>query len=69
MNEQCDRKWRIWSIEHSAWWGLNSHGYVPNAHNAGVYSTDEAVEICVGANSYRKANFLPNEAMVPVSTD
>jgi len=55
----------IWSIEHSAWWGPDSHGYTYNKDEAGLYPKREAYEIVNGANRYRKSNFPPNEALVP----
>lgn len=53
----------IWSFEHNAWWGWGRRGYVHKIGAAGLYTQDEAIEICEDANLAGL-----NEAMVPVST-
>lgn len=52
----------IWSFEHSAWWGWSRRGYVQEIGAAGIYSQEEAEEICNDANLTGL-----NEAMVPLS--
>lgn len=42
--------WIIWSNEHDAWWRANHNGYTSLQADAGVYSYEEAVSICAGAN-------------------
>jgi hypothetical protein len=42
--------YRIWSVEHQAWWGANSRGYVTAFKNAGLYTDAESKGICVDAN-------------------
>lgn len=42
--------YKIWSIEHGAWWKPNSKGYTPNLDEAGFYSYKEAKSIVDGAN-------------------
>lgn len=61
-----DKKFKIWSFEHKAWWNPNWNGYTENFDEAGVYTLSSALSICHGANKYSK---LPNEAMVPVETN
>lgn len=52
----------IWSNEHRAWWRPDSFGYSPDIRGAGVYSRNEARDIC------DKATFdwthAPNEIVV-----
>jgi hypothetical protein len=51
----------IWSIEHTAWWAPNRHGYVRDVLRAGRYSRGEAREIV------RDANIVSfEECMIPV---
>lgn len=59
-----DKKWRIWSIEHGAWWGPAWRGYVLNKTKAGLYSYEEALKIVRGANKHRREDQVPNEAMI-----
>lgn len=54
--------WKIWSIEHGAWWYHSQRGYVAQRYKAGVYSYEEALNIVKGANI--AMNDTPNEAMV-----
>jgi hypothetical protein len=58
MREQ----YKIWSIEHSLWWGHKRWGYTSILGNAGVYTKTEAKEIC---NICNKA--VTDECMIPVS--
>jgi hypothetical protein len=53
----------IWSNEHRAWWGKNSQGYVRSVLKAGMYSRDEAIDIC--KNALSGSGDIPNE--LPVS--
>lgn len=59
-----EKKWLIWSVEHSAWWAPDCKGYVNDRNKAGKYSFGQAFEICEGANCRRKYDFPPNETMV-----
>jgi len=45
-----DEGYRIWSVEHQAWWGPNNKGYVSAWGSAGLYSDSESKEICIAAN-------------------
>lgn len=45
-----EQKWVIWSNEHDAWWRPNRNGYTTLFRDAGLYTYDEAVHICAGAN-------------------
>jgi len=44
------RNFLIWSEEHGAWWGPNSHGYTRSMVKAGLYSATEARGIIHNAN-------------------
>ena len=57
-----DRKYKIWSIEHGAWWNPDHRGYTPNVDLAGIYNYKEAKEIVDGAN--RCGQF--HECMIPL---
>lgn len=59
------QRWRIWSIEHSAWWAPNSWGYTKDLQQAGTYSTEQAIKITDQANLHC-ADGIPNEAMCPI---
>lgn len=54
----------VWSNEHGCWWGPNRAGYSRALKDAGVYSRDEALRICIGARGGRQFNQNPSE--VPV---
>ncbi len=60
-----NKKWLVWSIEHTGWWLPNHHGYTGRVDLAGRYSYEEALEIVTGANygiNHGKGN-SPFEAM------
>ncbi len=63
-------KFHIWSNEHNAWWKPNHAGYTNRVEDAGVYSYDESITICKGANygwdmdNIRK---LPNELPIEIN--
>jgi hypothetical protein len=57
-------KYRIWSIEHTAWWRPQEHGYTTEITVAGIYTEEDARRICFHANWAN--NDTPQEAMVPV---
>lgn len=63
-----EQKYLIWSWEHDAWWAPNSNGYVSDRGDAGEYSYEEALKICLNANYgfYRGREKMPYEGMVPV---
>jgi len=39
----------IWSHEHGAWWRPGGHGYTPRLSEAGHYTRDGALLICIRA--------------------
>jgi hypothetical protein len=55
---------KIWSIEHNAWWKPAERGYTKFRKKAGIYTFEKALEIVRGANIGLKDE--PNEAMVEV---
>ena len=57
----------IYSNQHRAYWRDKSCGYTANKGEAGIYSYQEAVQICTNANRYQSPGDLPNEVMVPVT--
>lgn len=59
-----DPHWRIWSMEHDAWWGPSFRGYTQEIKLAGKYSYAEAVKIVRGANEHSGEH--PNEAMIRI---
>ena len=61
-------KYRIWSIEHNAWWKENEQGYTKDKKSAGIYDLLASIGICIEANQYVSGN-IPNEAMVPVESE
>lgn len=58
--------WRIWSNEHKRWWKPNRHGYTESRNHAGIYSFEEASQICESANAYLDDDEEPNETMLPL---
>lgn len=58
-------EWYVWSMEHSAWWGPHHEGYFISRTDAGLYSYEEAKNICRTANQYLKD--VPHEAMIHIS--
>ena len=46
--------WRIWSVEHDAWWRPGKAGYTTKITEAGVYTEAEAVAICDDAGFCRR---------------
>lgn len=36
----------IWSNMHKGWWAVAERGYVPGLEGAGVYTRDQAIDIC-----------------------
>lgn len=55
------RLFRIWSIEHDAWWRAGWNGYTRALGEAGVYAEREAREVLARANAVRV-----NEALIPM---
>ena len=43
-------RYLIWSFEHRAWWGQGRVGYTTATHRAGIYTAEEANEICNSSN-------------------
>jgi hypothetical protein len=51
----------VWSFEHGRWWRPSLRGYTENFEEAGHFTAEQALAICM------KANFVGlNEAMVPI---
>jgi hypothetical protein len=48
MSEAND-EYLIWSHEHGRWWGPGGCGYVSRMSQAGRYSREQALRICVKA--------------------
>lgn len=44
-----ERNYLVWSNEHSSWWGPNHNDYVTTVKEAGRYTRDEALSICISA--------------------
>lgn len=47
----------VWSHEHGAWWGPARRGYVKRIAEAGLYSEEEAIDICAKAIMGRREPF------------
>ena len=60
-----EQLYKIWSIEHNAWWKANHNGYTPRREDAGVYNYQEVKKILDSANIH--LNDTPNEAMIPIT--
>jgi len=60
-----EKEWQIWSNEHRAWWMPYRHGYTKSRGLAGLYSFEEASEICANANQFLADDQPPNETMLP----
>lgn len=58
-----DQKFYIFSYERNMFWAHNRLGYTHNISEAGEYSLDEAIEICLNANSHSKTL---QESMIPL---
>lgn len=56
----------IWSNEHLAWWRTASKGYSSNIKDAGLYSLEEARQICNMAT--HDWAYIPNEIPVLLSS-
>lgn len=61
-----EEKYLIWSFEHKGWWRENHSGYTTTQKLAGVYTYEEAIKICRGANYNLIKGEFPNETMVPL---
>ena len=51
-------RYLIWSFEHRAWWGRGRVGYTTATHRAGIYTAEEANEICNEANRNAIEDFM-----------
>ena len=51
-------RYLIWSFEHRAWWGPVRVGYTTATHRAGIYTAEEANEICNEANRNAIEDFM-----------
>ena len=54
----------IWSNEHRAWWRHASQGYTPHIGQAGIYSREQAMEIC--RNALMGSREVPHELPVAI---
>lgn len=54
----------IWNYERGMYWRPGCMGYTSLKEEAGRYTFQQAIDICVEANSYSQNN--PEEAMIPV---
>lgn len=63
METETEVLYLIWSNEHGGWWKPLSRGYTAEKKRAGLYTFDDALGICKGANIEEKD--VPNETMVP----
>ena len=64
------KEFYIWSNEHNSWWGINHRGYTGNLELAGLYTGEEAIKICNGANydwDTDRRNKIPNEMPIHYS--
>lgn len=57
----------VWSNEHKCWWGPNRAGYVGRLADAGRYTREEAIKICVNARGGRQFNSNPSEVPLPLA--
>ena len=51
-------RYLIWSFEHRAWRGPGRVGYTTATHRAGIYTAEEANEICNAANRTAIEDFM-----------
>jgi hypothetical protein len=61
--------WLIWSSEHRAWWRAGGHGYTSKRSAAGIYTMQEAIDICLpphfrGVGEHTDIS-VPPETMIP----
>jgi hypothetical protein len=56
-----NQEYAVWSNEHSAWWGPNKAGYYSTLADAGRYTREQAIKICIGARGGRLFNENPSE--------
>ena len=57
------KEWLIWSNEHIGWWKPNRLGYTKNPEEAGLYTYEDAMDICESAN-LNNSWPVPKESMV-----
>jgi hypothetical protein len=63
-------RYLIWSFEHRAWWGPRRLGYTTATHRAGMYTAEEANEICNEANRTSIEDFMvPAPSQSQIETD
>jgi hypothetical protein len=63
---RADVTYVVWSNEHKCWWGPNRAGYCSRLDDAGRYTRDEALKICVNARGGRQFNSNPSEVPLPL---
>ena len=58
------RRYLIWSNEHAAWWAPDRRGYTTIIGNAGRYTANEAMRICLDANRHLNPDDTPYEVLI-----
>ena len=61
LSSNSEEKYLVWSNEHKCWWGPNHAGYVSRLADAGRYTREDAIKICVKARGGRQFNSNPSE--------
>jgi len=51
----------IWSNEHNSWWAPNRLGYSKSLKGAGIYTREEAIDICFHGFQFKEWNKNPFE--------
>lgn len=49
MPGEPDDVYLVWSVEHNRWWGPGGNGYTRRISEAGRYTRDAAMRICIRA--------------------
>ena len=62
MNEETEKLYVIWSIEHQAWWKQTKCGYVEHISDAGHFPFTESEHIVKLSNLIRT-----EEIMIPIN--
>jgi len=67
LREAGGDKYLVWSNEHRAWWRPDRMGYTPLVSEAGTYTREQAIQICVGAYNGWQSECAPYEVPVRLS--
>lgn len=59
-------KYRIWSEEKKLWWAPGSYGYEERVQDAGQFTEDDALAICLKSQRGRGPGDAPNAVMMRV---